>query len=134
MNSEVFDLARYVKDFHANPLAGVITNGHGQILEVNEPIAKLMSVEDTRSLTGKLLVSFVHRKYVRSFQELIRKISDSGSGSSKELWLRPRGSLPFQASLNAHVVMRHNALVIIRWDIANVNVQRSEVRRFSAAG
>lgn len=126
MESFRFDLSEYVKVFHVDKHAGIITNGWGSILEANQAAALLMSVEDRSHLTNKLLVSYVHRKYVREFQEFIRSVIANEAGSSSTMWLRPRGKLPFQANMNVRIVMRNKSLVILRWNIVNENAQVSD--------
>lgn len=122
MESTIFDIAQYVKDFHVSKQAGVVTNGRGAILEANNAISLMMNVDEATRLKGRLLVSYVHRKHVREFQELIQKVMNYNLGNSKSIWFRPRGQMAFQASVNAQLVMRSKSIVLIRWDISNLHL------------
>lgn len=104
----------------------VYTNGKGAIIEGNETVAKLINVENSDSMKGKLLVSFVHRKYVKEFHEFLRKVIEENSGVSKRFWLRPRGGMPFQAFIQAHVVAKKKAMILICWNIKNLFVEETK--------
>lgn len=119
--SNSFNLPDYTRKFHQAKNAGVITNGRGAIIEANAAAVKLMNVQSEQDLKGKLLVSYVHRRNVKAFQDLIHQISPDGVVSHESVWIRPRGSLPFEANLDAIVIMQSRAIVLICWDITNAN-------------
>lgn len=118
-----FNLEQYIEEFRYSSIASFITNSRGSILEVNNASMQLMNTSDPIFLKNKLLVSFVHRKYVRSFHELMNSIEVDKPASSDKIWFRPRKTLPFQANIHAHIIMQARAIKLIRWQIENVLTQ-----------
>lgn len=95
----------YYELFQASPIAYLVTDASGVILEANEAIAQLLNVPQ-RYLAGKPLIVFVAPSDHLAFYTRLNGLSQAGEVQRWQMHLCPRQGEPFVAELNLGIV-RH---------------------------
>ncbi len=98
--------------------AGIVTTGHGSILEGNDEAARLLNVISARSMRNAPIVSYAHRSSAQVFREQLNLLKTQDSLVTNLLVLRPRGGVPFRANVTAKVIARGNQILLIFWEIS----------------
>jgi len=98
--------------------AGIVTTGHGSILEANDEAAKLFNVISAKAMKNVLIVSYAHRSSVQNFKSYLHSAKNVDSFSTDLLVLRPRGGVPFKAAVSAKVIARGQQIVLLYWEVS----------------
>ena len=111
-----------LQNFSTPGQAGVITTHHGAILEANAETALLLNMASHDAMRNALIMSYAHRASVRGMHEAIKRMTKSNNYESKDLKLRPRSGIPFQANIKARVIVRNEGMFLIFWELSNAEV------------
>ncbi len=102
--------------------AGVVTTGHGAILEANDAAAKLLNVSFGKVMKNVPIVSYAHRSSAQVFREKLRELKTADSITTDRLVLRPRSGIAFKALVTAKVIARGRQIIVVYWELSRADV------------
>jgi PAS domain S-box-containing protein len=117
------DRRRYEELFDLAPVAYVLTDGYGKILEANEAASHLLGV-GPRLLPGKVLASFVPHRERRAFRRLLLSLVGTTSIVESELRLLPPRRDELVVAAHVLVVTFPDDEDELRWSLRDVTAQR----------
>lgn len=94
----VHELRRYAELFEFAPIAYVVTDRNGLIVDANHWVGELLGLPLVR-LVGKPLVTYVMESDKRRFRRLLLRLGDTPGVHEFELVLDSRNGTPFDAEL-----------------------------------
>jgi PAS domain S-box-containing protein len=97
-NALARDREHYGELFEFAPIAYLVTDPNGLILDANNPAGELLELPD-RHLIGKPLANFVRREDRRTFRRLLLLLGEEPGVHELELVLVARTGTPFDAEL-----------------------------------
>src|SRR5438552_2024676 len=97
-NTLARDRERYGELFEFAPIAYLVTDLNGLILDANNPAGALLGLPD-RHLIGKPLANFVHKDDRRRFRRLLLLLREESGVHELELVLEARTGTPIDAEL-----------------------------------
>jgi PAS domain S-box-containing protein len=92
------DLRHYTDLFEFAPIAYVVTDRNGLVVDANHWAGELLAVDGER-LVGKPLVTFVAEEHRRTFRRLLLHLGDAPGVHEFELVLKSRNGTTFDAEL-----------------------------------
>jgi PAS domain S-box-containing protein len=94
----VHDLRHYADLFEFAPIAYIVTDRHGLIVDANHWVGELLGVPGER-LVGKPFATFVVEDDRRKFRRLLLRLGKRQGVHEFELVLKSRNAMPFDAEL-----------------------------------
>ncbi|MEH2090766.1 sensor domain-containing protein [Nostoc sp.] len=112
---------RYQDLFEFAPYGYLVTNTSGTIQEANNVAATLLGVQQ-KYLVGKPLILFIAQQDRQSFSFQINNLQEI---LNWEIYLQPRGEMPFPASVKASVVYDLEGKYLgWRWLLCNISERK----------
>jgi len=111
VEEELFQQKQHYQDlFHFSPIAYLLTDANGLILEANQTIAQLLNVPHVY-LVGKPLVVFVTQGDRPGFRTRLNQLTQSVGIQSWQVSLCPRNSESVLAELHVAIARHPNGLI-----------------------
>ena len=119
---------RYRSLFQAAPVAYLVTDNRGIILDANRAAMDLLNV-DERFLLNKPLVTFVVPAHRSAIRQRIVAVSSSGQRSTGDWDVQPRRSPPLPASFEVALLREHASADALLWLLKDLSAERSLLSR-----
>jgi PAS domain S-box-containing protein len=97
------DCRRYYDLFHSAPIAYLVTDHNGLILQANQAIASLLNTSP-HFLTQKPLAAFVAQADRRAFRTALLQLAQAVGVQTWQMTLCPKNGTPFAAELQVAIV------------------------------
>jgi len=127
-NQELVERYYYYYDlFRSSPIAFLVIDRSGVILEANQAIARLLNVPQ-RYLTGSPFILYVEENCHLDLCNKLEQISQTQGGQIWHMTLRPREDSPFAVELHVNTVRGNNNLVEeLHIGIYNLSRQQQQI-------
>jgi len=119
---------RYRSLFQAAPVAYLVTDNRGIILDANHAAIDLLNV-DERFLLNKPLVTFIVPAHRSAVRQRIVAVSSSGQRSTGEWDIQPRRSPPLPAAFEVALLHQHAEADSLLWLLKDLSAERSLLSR-----
>jgi PAS domain S-box-containing protein len=126
------DRNHYADAFEQAPIARLITDKAGVVMEANRRTAELLDVA-VSALVGQPLAAFVAEEDIATFRDRMLEAVETAAPMTWVAWLRLPGGSPFPADV--HLTGGESETAVLHWAIADVTertAMEEEFRRLAS--